>query len=193
MKLSCWLPYSWENQCCPVHMTHDSTMTTTAPVLRNRSRGWFRKQASGPLHNKHLRHTTTEKYENNGKGGYFRFDDNMSYRYILSITLLKWASWKRAGWGKFIGTHFAATQAMRSVLTLPGRLFHGPTRATSGGCFMLRSEPIRNVEQTICPGDWFTATEVFHQHANTDVPVEWKMIYHWNNRNAYNQVTQKLI
>ena len=33
-------------------------------------------------------HTTTEKYENNGKGGYFRFDDdnNMSYRYILSIT-----------------------------------------------------------------------------------------------------------
>ena len=45
--------------------------------------------------NKHLRHTTTEKYENNGKGGYFRFDDdnNMSYRYILSITLLQWASW----------------------------------------------------------------------------------------------------
>ena len=38
--------------------------------------------------NKHLRHTTTEKYENYGKGGYFRFDDdnNMSYRYILSVT-----------------------------------------------------------------------------------------------------------
>ena len=38
--------------------------------------------------NKHLRHTTTGKYENNGKGGYFRFDDhnNMSYRNILSIT-----------------------------------------------------------------------------------------------------------
>ena len=34
--------------------------------------------------NKHFRHTTTEKYDNNGKGGYFRFDDdnNMSYRYI---------------------------------------------------------------------------------------------------------------
>ena len=44
--------------------------------------------------NKHLRHTTTEKYENNGKGGYFRFDDDnsISCRYILSITLLKWAS-----------------------------------------------------------------------------------------------------
>ena len=29
-----------------------------------------------------------EKYENNGKGGYFRVDDdnNMSYRIILSIT-----------------------------------------------------------------------------------------------------------
>ena len=29
-----------------------------------------------------------EKHDNNGKGGYFRFDDddNMSYRYILSIT-----------------------------------------------------------------------------------------------------------
>ena len=28
-----------------------------------------------------------EKYDNNGKGGYFRFEvDNMSYRYILSIT-----------------------------------------------------------------------------------------------------------
>ena len=38
--------------------------------------------------NKHLRHTTTEKYDNNAKGGYFRFDDdnNMIYRYILSIT-----------------------------------------------------------------------------------------------------------
>ena len=37
--------------------------------------------------NKHLRHTTTEKY-NNRKDGYFLFDDdnNMSYRYILSIT-----------------------------------------------------------------------------------------------------------
>ena len=23
-------------------------------------------------------------------------------------------------------------------------------------------------------GDWFTAAEVFHQHANTDIPVEWK-------------------
>ena len=36
----------------------------------------------------HLRHTTTETYDNNGKGGHFRFDDdnNMSYRYILSIT-----------------------------------------------------------------------------------------------------------
>ena len=37
--------------------------------------------------NKHLRHTTTEKYDNNGKVLYFRFDDdNMSYKYILSIT-----------------------------------------------------------------------------------------------------------
>ena len=38
--------------------------------------------------NKHLRHTTTEKYDNNGKGGYLRFDDdnNMSYRYIILIT-----------------------------------------------------------------------------------------------------------
>ena len=38
--------------------------------------------------NKHLRHTTTKKYDNNGKGWYFRFDDdnNMSYEYILSIT-----------------------------------------------------------------------------------------------------------
>ena len=46
--------------------------------------------------NKHLRHPTTEKYDNNGNGGYFRFDDdkfdddnNMSYRYILSITYIE--------------------------------------------------------------------------------------------------------
>ena len=41
--------------------------------------------------NKNLRHTTKEKYDNNGKGGYFRFDvdDNMCYRYILSITFTK--------------------------------------------------------------------------------------------------------
>ena len=38
--------------------------------------------------NKHLRHTTTEKYDKNEKGECFWFDDdnNMSYRYILSIT-----------------------------------------------------------------------------------------------------------
>ena len=38
--------------------------------------------------NKHLRHTTTEQYDNYGWGWYFWFDDdsNMSYRYILSIT-----------------------------------------------------------------------------------------------------------
>ena len=37
---------------------------------------------------KHLRYTTTEKYDNTGKGGYFRLDDdnNMSNKYILSIT-----------------------------------------------------------------------------------------------------------
>ena len=37
--------------------------------------------------NKHLRRTNTEKHDKNGKGGYFRFDDdnNMSYIYILSI------------------------------------------------------------------------------------------------------------
>ena len=30
-------------------------------------------------------HTTTEKYDDNVKGGYFRFDDdnNMSYRYFI--------------------------------------------------------------------------------------------------------------
>ena len=32
--------------------------------------------------------TTMEKYDNNGKGGYFRFDDDnkMGYEYIISIT-----------------------------------------------------------------------------------------------------------
>ena len=37
---------------------------------------------------KHLRHTTTEKYDDNWKSGYCRFDDdnNMSHRHILSIT-----------------------------------------------------------------------------------------------------------
>ena len=38
--------------------------------------------------NKHLRHTTMEKYDNNGKGWYIRYDDNnnMSYKCMLSIT-----------------------------------------------------------------------------------------------------------
>ena len=37
---------------------------------------------------KHLRHTTTQAYDNNGKGGYFRFDDdnNMIYRNTISMT-----------------------------------------------------------------------------------------------------------
>ena len=36
-----------------------------------------------------LRHKTTENYDNNGKGWYFRFhyDNKTSFRYILSITL----------------------------------------------------------------------------------------------------------
>ena len=35
----------------------------------------------------HLRHTTTEKYDNNGKGLYFRFDYDIKMidEYILSI------------------------------------------------------------------------------------------------------------
>ena len=58
-------------------------MKTNSRVSRNvyaiSNRIWFKKQ---------LRHTTTEKYDDNGKGGYFRFDDdnNKGYRYILSIT-----------------------------------------------------------------------------------------------------------
>ena len=38
--------------------------------------------------NKHLRHTTTEKYDNNVKDWYFRFDDDnkMSKKFVLSIT-----------------------------------------------------------------------------------------------------------
>ena len=38
--------------------------------------------------NSQVRHTATGKYDNNGKGGSFRFDydNNMGYRYILSIT-----------------------------------------------------------------------------------------------------------
>ena len=41
--------------------------------------------------NKHLRHTSTEKYDNNGKDGYFRFDDdnNMSYRYVIHTNVIK--------------------------------------------------------------------------------------------------------
>ena len=39
----------------------------------------------------------------------------------------------------------------------------------------------------LCPGDRFTA---LHQYTNTTVQVEWKIIYHPNNGNAYNQVTQ---
>ena len=44
--------------------------------------------------NKHLRHTTTEKYCN-GKGWYFRFDgdNNISYKYILSITWTEMNPW----------------------------------------------------------------------------------------------------
>ena len=67
---------------CTHHKLHN-TNGNKFPVSRNvyaiSDRIWC---------NKNLRHTTTEKYENNGKGGYFRFDDddNMSYRYILSIT-----------------------------------------------------------------------------------------------------------
>ena len=31
-------------------------------------------------------HMPMEKYDNNGNGWYFRFDDKMSYNHILSIT-----------------------------------------------------------------------------------------------------------
>ena len=39
--------------------------------------------------NKHLRHTTMEKYDKNGKDGYFRFDDdnNLSYRHTCIFSI----------------------------------------------------------------------------------------------------------
>ena len=43
--------------------------------------------------NKYLRHTTTEKYDNNGKGGYFRFDDDNFHVDIwvaISLTEYEW-------------------------------------------------------------------------------------------------------
>ena len=45
--------------------------------------------------NKHLWHTTTENYDNSGKGEYFGFDDddNISYIHVLSITYDERASW----------------------------------------------------------------------------------------------------
>ena len=69
---------------CTILMKTNSRFSRNVYTISDRI--WF---------NKHLRYTTTEKYENNGKGGYFRFDDDdyMRYRYILSITLPKWASW----------------------------------------------------------------------------------------------------
>ena len=38
---------------------------------------------------------TTEKYDNNGKGWYLRFDDdnNMSYKYILLTTWTEMGQW----------------------------------------------------------------------------------------------------
>ena len=46
------------------------------------------------------------------------------------------------------------------------------------------------MRSVLAGGGSFTAAEVLHQHANTYIRVELNMIYHSNNRNAYNQVTQ---
>ena len=61
--------------------------------------------------------------------------------------------------------------------------YNGRGRANS---WVLISPPHKPCDlYWLCPGDRFSATEVSHQHANTAVPVEWKMIYYSNNRNAY--------
>ena len=48
--------------------------------------------------NKQLRHTATEKYENNGKGGYFRFDFILMESYILSQLLTESHSLSHLVW-----------------------------------------------------------------------------------------------
>ena len=72
-----------DSKCSPVHkycliiINCTIIMNTNSQFSRNvyaiSNRIWC---------NIHLRHTTTEKYYNNGRGGYFRFDydNNMSYR-----------------------------------------------------------------------------------------------------------------
>ena len=90
--------YDLQDKTYPIVCTHHKLHNNNEnkfPVSRN-----VYAISSGIWYNKHLRHTTTEKYDNNGRGGHFRFDDdnNMSYRYILSITytehiqpyILKW-------------------------------------------------------------------------------------------------------
>ena len=59
------------------------------------------------------------------------------------------------------------------------------------GRLVLILPPHKPCDVFALPGDRFTATEVFYQHANIDVQVEWTMIYHSNNSTAYNQVKQK--
>ena len=62
---------------CTIMIKTNSRFSRNVYAIRNRI--WC---------NNHLRQTTTETYDTNEKGGYFRFDDdnNMSYIYILSIT-----------------------------------------------------------------------------------------------------------
>ena len=56
-------------------------------------------------------------------------------------------------------------------------------------CFGFAQGPwlFSNMASDWLVGGRFTAAEVFHQ---PDLPVEWKIMYYSNNRNAYNQVTQ---
>ena len=55
-------------------------------------------------------------------------------------------------------------------------------------CFVFAQGPwlCSNMASDWLVGDRFTAAEVFYQYLNTDVPVEWKIINHSHNRNAYN-------
>ena len=74
--------YDLQARTYPTSCTHHKLHTNSEnkfPVFEISNRIWC---------NKHLRHITTEKYDYNGKGEYFRFDDDndMSYRYIFLIT-----------------------------------------------------------------------------------------------------------
>ena len=91
------------------------------------------------------------------------------------------------GWGKLISQPQQKTCDLFWLWTGAMVIFKRSFWLAGGGRFP--ASEINKSKMGVTQTNEQSFSCVLHQHAQYSVPVEWKLIYHSNNHNSYNQVT----